>query len=59
MKISPVEAELFHADRQTDQQTDTTKVTVAFRSFSNAPKKYPSTHNIKLLQRINSYMFRH
>jgi len=29
-----VEAELFHADEQTDK----TKVTVAFRNFTNVPK---------------------
>jgi hypothetical protein len=33
-KIHPVEAELFHADGQ----TDTTKITVDFRSFANVPK---------------------
>jgi len=35
MKIRPVGAEFFHADRQ----TDVTKLIVVFRSFSNAPKK--------------------
>ena len=35
MKIRPVGAELFHADRQTDM----TKLTVALRNFANAPKK--------------------
>ena len=34
MKIRPVGAELFHADRQTDM----TKLIVAFRNFANAPK---------------------
>jgi len=34
MKIRPMEAE-FHADRR----TDVTKLNVAFRNFSNAPKK--------------------
>jgi len=34
MKIRPVGAELFHTDRQTNM----TKLTVAFRNFSNAPK---------------------
>jgi hypothetical protein len=34
MKIRPVEAELFHADGQTDM----TKLIVAFRNFANAPK---------------------
>ena len=42
MKIRPVGAALFLADvetdRQTDRQTDITKLTVAFRNFSNAPK---------------------
>jgi len=35
MKIRPVEAEFFHADGQTDM----TKLTVAFRNFTNAPKR--------------------
>jgi len=34
MKIRPVEAELFHASRRTDGQTDMTKFLVAFRNFS-------------------------
>ena len=34
MKIHPVVAELFHADGQRDM----TKILVAFRSLSNAPK---------------------
>jgi hypothetical protein len=34
MKIYPVVAELFHADRQTDM----TKLIVGFRNFANAPK---------------------
>jgi hypothetical protein len=48
MKISPVGAELFQADGQTDRQTDRqpaermemTKLIFAFRNFSNAPKKH-------------------
>ena len=39
MKIRPVGAELFHADRRTDRHM--TKLMVAFRNFSNAPKKLP------------------
>jgi hypothetical protein len=39
MKISSVGAELFHADRQIDRQTDMTKLTIVFRNFANAPKK--------------------
>jgi len=35
MKIRPVGAELFHADRQ----TDITKPTVAFSNYAKAPKK--------------------
>jgi len=35
MKISPLGAELFLADRQTNM----TKLTIAFRNFANAPKK--------------------
>jgi hypothetical protein len=34
MKIRPVGAEMFRADRQTDM----TKLTVTFRNFSDAPK---------------------
>jgi len=34
MKIRPVRAELFHADRRTDM-----KLIDAFRNFANAPKK--------------------
>jgi len=33
IKICPVGAELFHADRRTDM----TKLIVAFRTFANAP----------------------
>ena len=38
MKIRPEGAELFHANRQIDGQTDKTKLIVAFRSFANKPK---------------------
>jgi hypothetical protein len=31
-------AELFHADGQTEKETDTTSLTVAFRNFSKSPK---------------------
>ena len=40
IKIRSLGAELFHADKQTDGRTDTTKVIVVFRNFANAPKKY-------------------
>jgi hypothetical protein len=42
MKIHPVGAELFHADGQ----TDTTKLTVAFRNFANAPNE---THSYEVI----------
>jgi hypothetical protein len=38
MKIRAMEAELFHAKRRMDRQTDSTKLIVAFRNFVNAPK---------------------
>ena len=39
MKIRPVAAELFHADRQSDGRTDMTKLIVAVRNFANAARK--------------------
>ena len=39
MKIRPVGADLFHADRRTDM----TKLIAAFRDFSNAPKNFRPT----------------
>ena len=38
MKIRPVGAEFFNADRQADRRTDMTKLIVAFCNFANAPK---------------------
>jgi hypothetical protein len=38
MKIRPVGAEFFHADGQTNVQTDMKQLIVAFRSFAEAPK---------------------
>ena len=37
MKISPVVVALFHADIQTDRQTDMAKLKVAFRHLAKAP----------------------
>ena len=37
MKIRPLGAELFHAERQTDEQT-WQKLPVAFRNFAKAPE---------------------
>jgi hypothetical protein len=48
VNIRPVEAELFHAekqteaDRQTDRQRDMMKLIVAFRNFANACKNVAS-----------------
>ena len=39
MKIHPVGAKLFHADRRTDRQTDMMKLIVAFRDFAKASNK--------------------
>jgi hypothetical protein len=38
LKIHPVGAQLFDADRETEGQTDMTKLIIAFRNFANAPK---------------------
>ena len=47
MKIRPMAAQLFHADRrtdgQTDRQTNMTKLTVARRKFANAPEEQTAT----------------
>ena len=36
-KIRPAGFELFHEDKRMDGRTDTTKLTVVFRNFANAP----------------------
>jgi hypothetical protein len=36
MKIRPVGAELFHADKGTDKQTDMKTLTVTFRNFAKS-----------------------
>jgi len=38
MKIRPVGAKLFHADRRVDTRTDMMKLMVTFRNFANTPK---------------------
>ena len=40
MKIRQVRAELFHADGQMEVSAVVTKLTVAFRNFSNACEKW-------------------
>ena len=42
MKILPTGAELFCADRQTDRQTEKTKLILAFCNFAKAPTNSPS-----------------
>ena len=42
MKICPVGAELFHADRR----TDITKVIMAFRNIANAPKENETRNSV-------------
>lgn len=38
IKIRPLGADLFHAERETDGRTDMRKLIVTFRSFTNATK---------------------
>jgi hypothetical protein len=40
MKIRPLEAELFHADRREDGETYTSKLIVAFHNTANAINLY-------------------
>jgi len=42
-KICPLADELFHEDKQTDRQTDMTKLLVAFCNFANARLKWVMT----------------
>ena len=50
MKIPSLRVELFRADRQTDRQTDMTKLRVPFHNFANAPKKN-AQHSLPLASR--------
>ena len=36
MKVRPMGAEVYHAEGWTDEQTDTTKLTFAFRNFAKS-----------------------
>jgi len=51
-------ADLFHADsrldRRTDKRTDMTKLRIALRNFSKAPKK--TCHNVKQINTIYNKM---
>jgi len=53
MKIRPVGAELFHADKRTDGHRDMTKLIITFLNFTNALKitPYSTEHTVHLLQR--------
>jgi hypothetical protein len=51
MKIRPVGAELFHADRQTDM----TKLIVSLSSFSNAPIK--KVNGLTLIKEIHCVLW--
>jgi hypothetical protein len=57
----PVGAELYHEDTQTDEQTDMTKLTVAFRKFANAPKSFTAevcaTELIRSTSKFQTYKF--
>jgi hypothetical protein len=55
MKIRQAGADLDHADRLTEGRTDTTKLTVAFRYFANAPK----TGSLDLLTHPILFIFMH
>jgi hypothetical protein len=46
MKVRPMGAALFLADGWTDRQTDMTKLIVAFRNFSEAPKILRSAYTV-------------
>ena len=64
MKIPPVRAELFCADRQTDRQTNVSKLIVAFRNFVNAPKTVQTEYEIGInfeiyVQKISLKLFLH
>jgi len=43
MKIHPVGAKMFHADRQTNRCTDMTKLMVTICKFVNVPKNELAT----------------
>jgi hypothetical protein len=64
MKIRQVETGLFHADgeadRQTDRETDMTKLIVVLCNFSNAPENVKFVH-CSILQRLKfqNIFFRH
>ena len=52
VKIRPMEAELFHVDRQTDM----TKLIVAFLNFANAPQKWSHKGSYTALVNPDGYL---
>jgi len=53
MAIHPVGAKLLHADRQTDGQTDMTKLKVTFCNFVNMLKKLSHGYHVIILPSVN------
>jgi len=49
IKIPPVEAELFHADRRTDTQTDIKKLIVALSNFANSSTNENPIHQFLII----------
>jgi hypothetical protein len=59
LKNHPVRAELFHADGQTDRQTDVTKLIVAFRNFAYAPEnKHETTRGPRVNKSVKASSFK-
>jgi len=56
MKIRPVGAQSFHADKQTNRKTDMTKLVIAFRNFATAPIKAVVLHASCGMQREREEM---
>jgi len=50
MKIRRVGAELFHAERRMDRQTEMTELIVTFHNFANVPKMN-AISQIQLIQK--------
>jgi hypothetical protein len=44
MKIRAVGTEMFHADTETDERTNMTKLIIGFRNFANAPNSTVHTY---------------
>ena len=58
MKFRPVGAEVFHAERQTDGQTDITKPLVAVHNVTRASKnKSVEINDTPIFDMYGSYLF--